>query len=76
MVRIWKRERICSTDAFEVVELDGSAGVKRALVRQSANASEGERGAFFDFFGGAAEDSAEFEEAHVADVAMEIAGYR
>ncbi len=62
--------------AFEVVELDGSRGVKGALVRKSAHGSEGERGAFFDFFCGAAEDGAEFEEAHVADVAMEIAGDR
>ncbi len=48
--------------------------MKRALVRKRADGGEGECGAFIDFFRGAAEDGSEFEEAHVADVAMEIAG--
>ena len=52
------------------------ARMEGALLGKSARSTEGKRGALFDFFGGSAEDGAEFEEAHVADIAMEIAGDR
>ncbi len=48
--------------------------MKGAYVRKSACGSKGERGTFVDLFRGSAEDGAEFEEAHVADVAMEVSG--
>ena len=56
------------------MELDGTRGVKRAYVRKSARGGKSKCGALVDFFCGSAEDGTEFEEAHVADVAMEIAG--
>ena len=48
--------------------------MERALLGQAARGAEGKGGALVDFFGGAAEDGAEFEETHVVDVAVEIAG--
>ena len=48
--------------------------MKRALIRKCARGGEGKRGALFNFLGGSAEDGAQFEETHVANVAMEIAG--
>ena len=61
-------------DAFQVVELDGPGRVKRALLRRVPSGGECERGALFHFFSGAAEDGAEFEQAHIVDVTMEVAG--
>ena len=60
--------------ALDVVEIDGPWRVKRALVGQAAGCAKGNGGALVDSFGGAAENGAEFEEAHVADVAVKIAG--
>src|SRR5579863_6966832 len=59
---------------FEVVELNSPRRVKGADIRKRACSRKGQRRAFVDLFRGSAEDSAEFEEAHVADVAMEVSG--
>ena len=61
-------------NAFEIVKFDSSAGVESALIREALQRRRMQCGALFHSFGGAAEDSTEFEDAHFADVAMKIAG--
>ena len=73
--RLETREQLFD-DALDIVEFDGARGMKRALIRKRADGGKSQRGALFHFFGGAAEDGSELEEAHIADVAMEIAGDR
>ena len=59
--------------ALYIVKLDGTRRMEGALLGQATGNAEGQRGPLFHFLGSAAEDGAQFEQAHIAHIAMEIA---
>ena len=60
--------------ALQVVKLDGSACVQSALFRETAYGAKGDGRLFIHLLRGTTKDGSQFEETHVADVAVQVSG--